>query len=237
MAKDTALDNLWNTTDDTYVYKTIGSRPAKMSKKVGGSLIGKRTKLQGYLTYFLPKDKKGKVIGKPQKFLRLQKAGQTTNDFVPFDLVTPYYEDIVKNKNYWIAMGGKDVVFYAQNRLSGFEQNPIASKFSGVDAKDFGLNSNLLDTGSLSNVNSNNHNDYSSISAVEMINNPDISVVDADTMNKAYKESGSKSKFSDWLNSEGGRGIVNEFTKLVDVVVNKPLPTDSTSTNKTDTKK
>lgn len=235
MAKDTALDNLWNTTDDTYVYHTVGS-PAKMVKKAGNVLTGKRTKTQGYMAYFLPKDKKGKVIGKPQKFLRIQKSGKTTNDFIPADLVTPYYEDIVKNKNYWISLGGRDVVARAQNRLAGIDPNAIASKFSGVggtidNVDDYGINTDLIDRGSLLNVsNSLDSINYSSISAVEKIGDPNTYIVDAETMNQAYQQSGSKTPFKDWLGSEGGKGVVNEFTKLVSALVN---PQDSSVTTST----
>lgn len=245
MAKDTALDNLWHTTDDTFIYKTVGSRPAKMQKKAGNMLVGKRTKLQGYLTYFIPKDKKGKQIGKPQRFLRIQKMGQTTNDFVPFDVVTPYYEDIVKNKNYWTSLGGANVVALAQRKLSGIDPNAIASKFSGANGAnsvpDFGINSNLLDDSGLLNQSNNDVNTYSSVSALETISNPDVSVVDAETMNQAYKESGSKTPFRDWLSTEGGRGVVNEFTKLMNAIVNNNqsstnngLPIGDTSVKKED---
>jgi hypothetical protein len=244
MAKDTALDNLWNTTDDTYVYHTVGS-PAKMVKKAGNVLMGKRTKVQGYLTYFLPKDKKGKATGKPQRFLRVQKLGQTTNDFIPFDVVTPYYEDILKNKNYWASLGGSNLVQLAQNKLSGYDQNAIASKFSGANGvninntDDYGINSNLLDRGSLLNVNNALEGiNYSSISAIETISDPNVSVVDADTMNQAYKESGSKTTFKDWINSEGGKGILNEITLLANALVNQPnlpqsgVPIGNVPTNK-----
>jgi len=217
MAKDTALDNLWNTIDDTFIYHTVGT-PAKMVKKSGNTLTSKRTKLQGYMTYFLPKDKKGKPTGKPQKFLRLQKAGQTTNDFIPADLVAPYYEDILKNKKYWIYLGGSNLVALAQSKLSGIDPNAIASKFSGADGQDLGINSDLLDTGSLSNV--YDERSYSSISAVEKISDPNTYIVDAQTMNQAYQQSGSKTPFKDWLGTEGGRGVVNEFTKLVSALVN-----------------
>lgn len=230
MAKDTALDNLWHTIDDTFVYRTIGSRPAKMQKKSGGNLMGKRTKLQGYLTYFIPKDKSGKQIGKPQKFLRVQRLGQTTNDFVPFDVVTPYYEDILKNKNYWTSLGGANVVALAQKKLTGIDPNAIASKFSGANGNnlpDFGINSNLLDdSGLLNQSNNENYGLYSSVSALETISNPDVSIVDAETMNQAYKESGSKTPFRDWLSSDGGKGVLNEFTKLMNALVNPPLTKD-----------
>lgn len=229
MAKDTALENLWNTTDDTYVYHTIGS-PAKMVKKSGNSVMGRRSKVQGYLTYFLPKDKKGKATGKPQKFLRVQKLGQTTNDFIPFDVVTPYYEDILKNKAHWISLGGSDLVQLAQKKLSGVDPNAIASKFSGANGAndlngnintDLGINSNLLDRGSLLNTGANyTANKYSSVSALETISDPEVSVVDADTMNQAYKESGSKTTFNDWMNSEGGKGILNQITLLANALVN-----------------
>jgi hypothetical protein len=242
MAKDTALDNLWHTIDDTFIYKTVGSRPAKMQKKSGSTLLSKRTKLQGYLTYFIPKDKSGKQIGKPQRFLRIQKMGQTTNDFVPFDVVTPYYEDIVKNKNYWTALGGANVVALAQRKLTGIDPNAIASKFSGangISIPDFGINSNLLDDSGLLNQSNNDVNVYSSVSALETISNPDVSIVDAETMNQAYKESGSKTPFRDWLSTEGGRGVVNEFTKLMNAIVNNNqsstnngLPVGNTSVKK-----
>lgn len=229
MAKDTALDNLWNTTDDTFVYHTVGT-PAKMVKKAGNTLMSKRSKVQGYLTYFLPKDKKGKQIGKPQKFLRVQRLGQTTNDFIPFDVVTPYYEDILKNKNYWASLGGSNLVALAQKKLSGIDPNAIASKFSGANGNnlpDFGINSNLLDdSGLLNQSNNENLSLYSSISALETISDPNTSIVDAETMNQAYKESGSKTPFRDWLSSEGGKGVMNEFTKLMNALVNPPVYKD-----------
>ena len=51
-------------------------------------------------------------------------------------------------------------------------------------------------------------------------------VVSAESMQKAYKSSGSKRPFRDWLYSEEGKGIVNELTKFVNVLVN---PSGSTS--------
>jgi hypothetical protein len=232
MSKDTALDNLWNTTSDTSVYHTVGF-PAKMVKKSGDTLMGKRNKVQGYMTYFLPKDKKGKIIGKPQKFLRIQKLGKSTGDFIPANLVTPYYEDILNNKSYWISLGGANLVSLAQSKLSGAE---IASKFQGgFDV----TNGDSL--GEFSNFNIGEFLGKTfggKKTALQQISDPNVSVVDAKTMNQAYKESGTKRPLLDWLNSEGGKGILDEVSKLINVAINKPqggLPTDNTPTDNTPT--
>ena len=217
MAKDIALDNLWNTTDVTALYTTTGS-PVKMVKK-SGKAIDSKNKVQGYMIYFLSKDKKCKQFGKPQKFLRVQRMGKTTNDYIPANLVVPHYEDVVKNKNYWISIGGRDVVAKAESRLAG--EGMLASRFSGVNAQDFGINSDLLDTGSLLNVDNNNYSNVGG-AALKEVSDPNTAIVDAQTMNKAYAESGSRTPFRDWISTDGGRGVVNEFTKLVNALVNKP---------------
>jgi hypothetical protein len=51
---------------------------------------------------------------------------------------------------------------------------------------------------------------------------------------KAYKSSGSKRPFRDWLRSEDGKGIVNELTKFVNVLVPKTVTDGGGSTGSTD---
>lgn len=225
-----APDNLWMIIDSTFKYKTTVGKPSKLIKS-GNVLMGEKTKTQGYISYFLPKDKKGKLIGKPQKMLVLQKLGSSTTEMIPAENAVPYYDYIIKNKNYYTSIGASDLVAQAQRRLSSIPDGALASKFSG--ATGFGydvLNSDKLDSGSLLNtpLKYNNNEVYSGITideenqdALAKISDPNVDLVDAETMKKAYKQSGSRKTFRDWISSESGRGVLNELTNLVNVLVNR----------------
>jgi len=208
---DKALDNLWITTDSTFRFKSNIGLPSKLITV--RKLIGKGDKVQGYISYFLPKDKNGKLTGKPKRVLVIQKAGRSTQEMIPAELVTPYYEHIIKNKNYYKAIGASDLISKAESRLAGIDTGAIASNF----VNDFGLNTNLVDTGSILNMPSPQN--YSGIT-IDETNTEIPNVVSAESMQKAYKSSGSKRPFRDWLYSEDGKGIVNELTKFVNVLVN-----------------
>jgi hypothetical protein len=207
-----AVDNLWMVVDDTYKYRTAGS-PSKIVR-TAGSPIGQKSKVQGYISYFLPKDKKGKIIGKPQKMLVLQRMGQSTTEMIPASIVTPYYEYVLNNKMYYKSIGASDLLNEAQRRLSGYPEGALASKFSGANGQYDVLNGEKIDTGSLLNTPL-----YSNVGgdeeALAKLSDPKVDMVDAETMLKAYKASGAKVAFKNWINSEGGRGIVNEITKFI----------------------
>ena len=222
---DKALDNLWVTTDSTFRFKSNIGLPSKLITV--RKLIGKGDKVQGYISYFLPKDKKGKLVGKPKRVLVIQKAGRSTQEMIPAELVTPYYEHIIKNKNYYKSIGASDLISKAESRLAGVDTGAIASNF----VNDFGLNTNLVDEGSILNMPSPQQR-YSGIT-IDETNTEIPNVVSAESMQKAYKSSGSKRPFRDWLYSEDGKGIVNELTKFVNVLVN---PNASTSGGATGTK-
>jgi hypothetical protein len=401
---DVAIDNLWNTKDDLFMNSIMLGKPATMKKDPSGLLIGKNQKMTGTIVYFLPKDKNGKLIGAPVKLLKI--AGKT-NTYLDGTKVSPYYEDIVKNKTYWVSLGGGDLVAEAESKLSGIPIGTLASKFTGLDdirnemgsigadgvmdllnaegldesvsIETSGLYSNLTNE-SLLNVagigkaralkNTGrfvNHNGiyrkeghhtkgtekrvadvrvvrllnpklgfvekrnvlifadgtagapnkwenvsgltnesllnqygvdesllnftneslldgltentsllnatgksgkyfpdksvYSNLvneslldadgdteysngvgswfkglfdgkkkgDALKKVSDPNVSVVDAKTMQDAYKESGSGKSFNDWINSEGGKGIMNSITMLTSMLINKPLPSDSTN--------
>jgi hypothetical protein len=222
---DKALDNLWVTTDSTFRFKSNIGLPSKLVTV--RKLIDKGDKVQGYISYFLPKDKKGKLVGKPKRVLVIQKAGRSTQEMIPAELVTPYYEHIIKNKNYYKSIGASDLISKAESRLAGVDTGAIASNF----VNDFGLNTNLVDEGSILNMPSPQQR-YSGIT-IDETNTEIPNVVSAESMQKAYKSSGSKRPFRDWLYSEDGKGIVNELTKFVNVLVN---PNASTSGGATGTK-
>jgi len=222
---DKALDNLWVTTDSTFRFKSNIGLPSKLVTV--RKLIDKGDKVQGYISYFLPKDKKGKLVGKPKRVLVIQKAGRSTQEMIPAELVTPYYEHIIKNKNYYKSIGASDLIAKAESRLAGVDTGAIASNF----VNDFGLNTNLVDEGSILNMPSPQQR-YSGIT-IDETNTEIPNVVSAESMQKAYKSSGSKRPFRDWLYSEDGKGIVNELTKFVNVLVN---PSASTSGGATGTK-
>lgn len=221
---DKALDNLWITTDSTFRFKSNIGLPSKLITV--RKLIGKGDKVQGYISYFLPKDKNGKLIGKPKRVLVIQKAGRSTSEMIPAELVTPYYEHIIKNKNYYKAIGASDLISKAESRLAGIDTGAIASNF----VNDFGLNTNLVDTGSILNMPSPQN--YSGIT-IDETNTEIPNVVSAESMQKAYKSSGSKRPFRDWLYSEDGKGIVNELTKFINVLVNPQTVTGGGSTGST----
>jgi hypothetical protein len=132
--------------------------------------------------------------------LVIQKAGRSTSEMIPAELVTPYYEHIIKNKNYYKAIGASDLISKAESRLAGIDTGAIASNF----VNDFGLNTNLVDTGSILNMPSPQN--YSGIT-IDETNTEIPNVVSAESMQKAYKSSGSKRPFRDWLYSEDGKGI------------------------------
>ena len=222
---DKALDNLWVTTDSTFRFKSNIGLPSKLVTV--RKLIDKGDKVQGYISYFLPKDKKGKLVGKPKRVLVIQKAGRSTQEMIPAELVTPYYEHIIKNKNYYKSIGASDLIAKAESRLASVDTGAIASNF----VNDFGLNTNLVDEGSILNMPSPQQR-YSGIT-IDETNTEIPNVVSAESMQKAYKSSGSKRPFRDWLYSEEGKGIVNELTKFVNVLVN---PNASTSGGATGTK-
>lgn len=221
---DKALDNLWITTDSTFRFKSNIGLPSKLITV--RKLIGKGDKVQGYISYFLPKDKNGKLIGKPKRVLVIQKAGRSTSEMIPAELVTPYYEHIIKNKNYYKAIEASDLISKAESRLAGIDTGTIASNF----VNDFGLNTNLVDTGSILNMPSPQN--YSGIT-IDETNTEIPNVVSAESMQKAYKSSGSKRPFRDWLYSEDGKGIVNELTKFINVLVNPQTVTNGGSTGST----
>lgn len=226
---DKAIDNLWIITDDTFKYKVTTGMPSKLIKS-GDILLSKRTKVQGYISYFLPKDKKGKLIGKPQRMLVIQKLGSSTTDLIPANNIAPYYDYVLKNKNYYLGTGQSDLVAQAQNKVSG---EVLASKFSGATGNGYDvLNAEKIDTGSLLNaplkrtfkigassyLNANGDDK----DALAKLSDPNVSLVDADTMKKAYQQSGTKRTFKDWLNSENTRNVIDGLIQLANIFVNKP---------------
>ena len=113
-AKDVALDNLWMSEGMTGKLKVIGDKPKKLVVSADNRVWDKNEKFEGYIVYFLPKDKKGNVIDKPQRLLRLMKGGKSTNDYIKADSLVPFYKYVVANKNKYLATGDADYVAKAE---------------------------------------------------------------------------------------------------------------------------
>jgi hypothetical protein len=63
-------------------------------------------------------------------------------------------------------------------------------------------------------------------SALNKIADPNVALVDAKTMDKAYKESGSGTTFREWISSEKGRNLIDSVTKFASVFINPTNPKD-----------
>ena len=103
----------------------------------------------------------------------------------------------------------------------------ITAQFVGFDKKTISAKSNIKVPIPFSNAFSRNL-----IIKLPLSKSGNLSEVEV-IAQKAYKSSGSKRPFRDWLRSEDGKGIVNELTKFVNVLVN---PNASTSGGATGTK-
>ena len=63
-------------------------------------------------------------------------------------------------------------------------------------------------------------------SALNKIADPNVALVDAKTMDKAYKESGSGTTFKEWISSDKGRNLIDSVTKFASVFINPTNPKD-----------
>jgi hypothetical protein len=90
----------------------------------------------------------------------------------------------------------------------------ITAQFVGFDKKTISAKSNIKVPIPFSNAFSRNL-----IIKLPLSKSGNLSEVEV-IAQKAYKSSGSKRPFRDWLRSEDGKGIVNELTKFVNVLVN-----------------
>ena len=63
-------------------------------------------------------------------------------------------------------------------------------------------------------------------SALNKIADPNVAIVDAKTMDKAYKESGSGVTFKEWISSDKGRNLIDSVTKFASVFINTANPKD-----------
>jgi hypothetical protein len=165
MEENFAKDNFWMTKDSVFVLAPRGAKPARTMEKTGDKLISDGEKVEGIIVYFLPKDKSGKLIGTPKRYLHIWKGG-ATNKFIDADNVVPYYQDIIKNKAKWISLGGSDLVAKAEQKL-GTPSDAIASNFTALDdinsqMNSYGFNSNVdlsnmdgLDDSILNSIGSN----------------------------------------------------------------------------------
>lgn len=214
---DSAIDNLWMTKDDVMVFNNVGI-PKEMKQRSGNPFEQKSEKVQGYMVYFLPKDKQGKSIGKPQKFLRLQKLGKTINEFIPAISVTPYYEDVVKNKAKWISLGGANLVAKAESKVSGINQGAIASNFTAKGSELLNSNEDEFSNFSFNDFLNKIGISKSNNSAIKTISDPNVSIVDVKIMNQAHKESGSKMTFGDWIKSDTGHAAVNSVADIINTI-------------------
>jgi hypothetical protein len=146
MEENFAKDNFWMTKDSVFVLAPRGAKPARTMEKTGDKLISDGEKVEGIIVYFLPKDKSGKLIGTPKRYLHIWKGG-ATNKFIDADKVVPYYQDIIKNKAKWISLGGSDLVAKAEQKL-GTPSDALASNFTALDdinsqMNNYGFNSNV----------------------------------------------------------------------------------------------
>ena len=144
--KNFAKDNFWMTKDSVFTLTPRGTKPARTMEKVAGDkLISEGEKVEGIIVYFLPKDKSGKLIGTPKRYLHIWKGG-ATNKFIDADNVVPYYQDIIKNKAKWISLGGSDLVAKAEQKL-GIPSDALASNLIADDVNcqmnSYGFDSNV----------------------------------------------------------------------------------------------
>ena len=325
--KNFAKDNFWMTKDSVFTLTPRGTKPARTMEKVAGDkLISEGEKVEGIIVYFLPKDKSGKLIGTPKRYLHIWKGG-ATNKFIDADNVVPYYQDIIKNKAKWISLGGSDLVAKAEQKLGipsdalasnliaddvncqmnsyGFDSNVDLSNMDGLD--DSILNSigksepksnyvgnrggkiqatkwNIVGDGSTSNMINENlldgltentsllnaDGDYSNLINENLLDgltentsllsadgedeevsnafgdwfkrnfrrtpsvdelykdastlklaDPKVDIVEAEVMEKAYKESGSKKPLRDWINSDSGKSILTAAAQLATIFLNQ----------------
>lgn len=63
-------------------------------------------------------------------------------------------------------------------------------------------------------------------SALNKIADTNVALVDAKTMDKAYKESGSGATFKEWISSDKGRNLIDSVTKFASVFINTTNPKD-----------
>jgi len=151
---DYAKDNLWMLKDDLFTLTPKGTKPSRTMEKVDGDkLLSEGDKIEGVIVYFLPKDKSGKLVGTPKRYLHIWKGGRT-NKFIDAEKVVPYYQDILNNKSKWISSGGSDLVEKAQQKLGVTSSESIASNFTALDdinsqMNNYGFNSDI----DLSNMN------------------------------------------------------------------------------------
>ena len=104
----------------------------------------------------------------------------------------------------------------------------ITGQFVGFDKKTVSAKSNVKIPIPFSNAFSRNL-----IIKLPLSKSGNLSEVEV-IAQKAYKSSGSKRPFRDWLRSEDGKGIVNELTKFVNVLVPKTVTDGGGSTGSTD---
>jgi hypothetical protein len=145
---DYAKDNLWMLKDDLFTLTPKGTKPSRTMEKVDGDkLLSEGDKIEGVIVYFLPKDKSGKLVGTPKRYLHIWKGGRT-NKFIDAEKVVPYYQDILNNKSKWISSGGSDLVEKAQQKLGVTSSESIASSFTALDdinsqMNNYGFNSDI----------------------------------------------------------------------------------------------
>jgi hypothetical protein len=135
-----AKDNFWMTKDTVSVLALRGAKPARTMEKTD-KLISDGEKVEGIIVYFLPKDKSGKLIGTPKRYLHIWKGGATNkptsfkndkDNFIDADKVVPYYQDIIKNKALSSNFTALDDINSQMNNY-GFNSNVDLSNMDGLD--------------------------------------------------------------------------------------------------------
>jgi hypothetical protein len=135
-----AKDNFWMTKDTVSVLALRGAKPARTMEK-SDKLISDGEKVEGIIVYFLPKDKSGKLIGTPKRYLHIWKGGATNkpngfkndkDNFIDADKVVPYTQDIIKNKALASNFTALDDINSQMNNY-GFNSNVDLSNMDGLD--------------------------------------------------------------------------------------------------------
>jgi hypothetical protein len=135
-----AKDNFWMTKDTVSVLALRGAKPARTMEKTD-KLISDGEKVEGIIVYFLPKDKSGKLIGTPKRYLHIWKGGATNkpngfkndkDNFIDADKVVPYTQDIIKNKALASNFTALDDINSQMNNY-GFNSNVDLSNMDGLD--------------------------------------------------------------------------------------------------------
>ena len=60
------------------------------------------------------------------------------------------------------------------------------------------------------------------LNAIPALADPTVFVVDAETMQKAYEESGSPRTYREWLDTDNGKAVVSAVAQFANILVNKP---------------